>query len=790
MRNSLPLTRRTLLTTSILAIATPAIATGKSTYRDPKASIDDRVNDLLAQMTLEEKAGQLRSMWATKPQFLGEDKNFSDSKAAKSLINGIGQIARITDIRGYPEWDKTPYRSIDNAVETANAVQRFLVEKTRLGIPALFHDELAHGFLANDATIFPIPTALGSTWDPDLVEQVFTVAAREARLRGTTVALTPVIDLLHDPRFGRSEEFFGEDPRHVSDMGTAAVRGMQGRTRPLGKDRVYVTLKHFVHGSPQGGLNIGPADVSERAMRAWYLTPFERVIRDADPAIIMASYNEVQGVPAHANVELLQDTGRRRLGFKGAYFSDYDGIANLKNHHHVAGNLEDAAVLAMNAGVQADLPDGEAYALLPALVRAGRVAEAQVDAAVVQVLKLKFEAGLFENPYLDAKRVRAGINRAADIALARKAAEKSVILLKNENAVPLKPGTGLKLAVIGPNAAVPLFGGYSGANARSVGILEGVRKGVPKGVTVDYAEGVRITEPDTEGRYLSFSPTIAPSEEDDAKRITEAVALAKQSDVVLLVLGDVPAITRETVHPTLPGDRSTLELWGRQNQLVEALAATGKTIVTLLLNGRPLAIPRLAEVSHALFEGWYLGQEGGNAFADILFGRANPGGKLPVSLPRSAGALPVYYNRHPTGDLNPYVEGPRTPLFPFGHGLSYTTFEISAPRLAKTQIGPGENIELSVSVANTGTVTGDEVVQIYIRDEISSVPRPVLELKAFKRITLAAGEQRELHFSLTPDDLAFWDAAMKWTTEPGDFIISAGASSAKLKSTRLTLANA
>jgi beta-glucosidase len=789
LANSLRLSRRALLSSTMLSLAAPtvapALASAKTVYRDAKASIEARVSDLLGRMTLDEKAAQLRSMWATKPLFLGDDKNFSEDRAARSLTNGIGQISRISDFRGYPEWDRQPYRTIENTITLANAVQRFLVEKTRLGIPALFHDELAHGFLANDATIFPIPTALGSTWDPDLVEQVFTVAARQARLRGTTIALTPVIDLLRDPRFGRSEEFFGEDPRLVADMGTAAVLGLQGHRRPIAKDRVFATLKHFVHASPQGGINISPADVSERAMRENYLVPFQRVIRDADPAIVMPSYNEIQGVPSHANVELLQATGRRRLGFQGVYFSDYDGIANLKNQHHVTGSLEDAAILAVNAGVQADLPEGESYAQIPALVRAGRIAEEQVDAAVTKILALKFEAGLFENPYLDLKHVRQATNMPADITLARKAAEKAIILLKNDGTLPIEPRAGLRLAVIGPNAAEALFGGYSGENAKTVGILEGIRNTAPQGVVIEHAEGVWITPPDDQRRHKSFSPTGVVSETDDARRIAEAVQVAKRADIVLLVLGDVPAITRETVHPTLPGDRSSLGLWGRQDELVQAIAATGKKVVTLLLNGRPLAVPGLAEKSNALFEGWYLGQEGGNAFADILFGVTNPGGKLPVSLPRSVGALPDYYNRHPTGDLNPYIEGPRSALFPFGHGLSYTSFEISAPRLITSTIAVGEAAEIEVDVTNTGKRAGDEVVQIYIRDDVSSVPRPVLELKAYKRVALAAGESQTLQFKLMPDDLAFWNIDMKWVVEPGTFTIHAGNSSAHLKSVSL-----
>ncbi|MEO7383339.1 MAG: glycoside hydrolase family 3 N-terminal domain-containing protein, partial [Novosphingobium sp.] len=785
------LTRReAMLSSAVVAlVAAPAAHARSGTgYRDPSLPVAARVKDLLARMTIEEKTAQMLCMWERKMEFLDDKLQFSPAKAQKVLANGIGQLARPTDIRGVPEWDNHPFRSYEDGARLVNAVQRFLVENTRLGIPALLHDELAHGLLAGEATIFPIPTALGSTWDPDLVEQVFTVAAREARARGTTVALTPVIDLLRDPRWGRCEEFFGEDPHHVAQMGIAAVRGMQGRTRPLGKDRVFVTLKHFVHGMPQGGLNIGPADMSERTLRSEYLVPFAEVIKQTNPAIIMPSYNEIMGVPSHANGELLQATGRQRLGFKGVYFSDYEGVGNLKNQHHVAATSDDAAVMAITAGVAADLPEGTSYARIPELVRAGRISEAQIDDAVSRILALKFEAGLFEEPYVDLRRVRRETGTPLHVELARTAAQKSLVLLKNDGALPIEPKGPLKLAVIGPNAVEPLFGGYSGGTNKAVGILEGVRRAAPTGVTIEHADGVWIAPPDSIGVHRSYSPLPPVPEADNRRRIAEAVELAKRSDTILLVVGDVPSVTREAVHISLPGDRNTLGLWGMQDELVEALIATGKPIIALLINGRPLAVNRLAAKANALIEGWYPGQEGGHAFADVLFGKVNPGGKLPVSFPRSAGALPVWYNHHPSVEVNTYLEGGQSPLFPFGHGLSYTTFDISAPRLGKATIAKGESVSVEIDVRNTGKRSGDEVVQLYIRDDVSSVPRPVLELRHFRRVTLAAGEMQTVRFDLTGDDLAFWDIAMNWTVERGTFTISAGPSSAILKSAILTVA--
>src|SRR5882672_826090 len=787
MTDEINTTRRALLGSTILSVTFPSLVAAKPLYRDPALSASERVSDLIGRMTLEEKAAQVRSMWATKVDFLDEHGFFSQERALIALADGIGQIARPSDIRGFAGWDSHPFRGINETVTLVNRIQRFLVENTRLGIPALFHDELAHGLLANDATIFPIPPGLASTWDPDLIEQVFTVAAREARLRGTHVALTPVVDLIRDPRYGRAEEFFGEDPYLVAQMGIAAVRGLQGRRRPLDRDRVFATLKHFVHGAPQGGLNIAPADFSERTLRASFLVPFAEIIKGADSAIIMLSYHEVEGVPSHASVELLQATGRHRLGFQGVYFSDYEGIGSLMDQHHIARTKDDAAVLALKAGVAADLPEGTSYARLPDLVRAGRINEAQLDAAVAQILGLKFEAGLFENPYLEQRRARRETNTAADIALARKTAERALVLLKNDGILPLEGK--LALAVIGPNAMEPLLGGYSGENARAVGIFDGVRNAAPFGVTVEQSDGVWITAPDDRGRHRSYSPLAPVPEADDLIRIAHATEMAKRADVILLVIGDVPAITREAIGPTLPGDRSSLGLWGRQDELVDAMIATGKPIVALLLNGRPLAVSRLAQHANALLEGWYLGQEGGNAFANILFGKTNPGGKLTVSFPRSVGELPGYYNQHPSAYLNQYVEGKRAPLFAFGHGLSFTTFDISAPRLGKSQISAHEDVAVEVDVVNTGTRVGDEVVQLYIQAEFSSVPRPVLELKGFQRVSLSQGQRRTLGFRLTPDSLAFWNIDMKWVVEPGIFTISVGSSSTELKSVRLTVSD-
>ncbi len=779
------ITRRILLASAMVAIpAARAAAQTRPLYRDPNASVADRVADLLGRMTLEEKVAQMRTLWMDKGKLM-EGRVFSEAKATAELAQGIGQLALPNDLTGTQPFPKDYFRDSDDAIAFINSVQRHLVEKTRLGIPALFNEETAHGLKVKGATIFPIPLGLGSTWDPALVEQVFSVAGREARLRGATVALSPVLDLARDPRFGRVEEFFSEDPYLVSRMGIASVRGQQG-PRPLGKDKVFVTLKHFVHGTPLGGLNTAPSDVTDRTLRESFLVPFAHVIKATDPAIVMPSYNEVNGIPAHASVQLLQRMGRDTLGFKGSYFSDFGAVTMLAATHGMAADNREAAALAVNAGVDMEMPDGEAYLNLPALVQAGTVPQSRIDDAVSRILTLKFEAGLFERPYTDARFARRNVNTRFDIALARKAAQKSIILLKNDGVLPLDPSRAMKLAVIGPNAEEPLFGGYSGENDKAVGILAGVKAASGSKVEVSYAEGVRIIQKVTGGQTATRPIKPVDAAENDA-RIAEAVRVASAADVILLVVGDTPEITREAITVGIPGDRRTLGLYGDQDKLVEAMIATGKPIVALLINGRPLTVGRLTEKAGALLEGWYLGQEGGNAFADVLFGKVNPGGKLTVTFPANVGDLPVYYNQHPSSRTRRYVEGRNTPLFPFGHGLSYTTFEVSAPRLVTPRISISGTAIVEVDVANTGDRTGDEVVQIYVRDDVSSVPRPSPELRGFERVTLRAGERRTLRFELVPDAFALWDIDMKYRVEPGKFTIYAGASSAKLKSAPLAV---
>lgn len=758
----------------------PKLIGGRPDYRNPRLPVLQRVQDLLSRMTLEEKVAQLRCAGVSKGRFLDAAGQFSSTLAAEAFKDGMGQIGRPSDRTGSPFPQGHRFRNAQEAAIFVNAVQHHLVDKTRLGIPALFHEETAHGLMGDGATIFPIPPLLASTWDVALVEQIFAVTAREARVRGVTIGLSPVLDLSRDPRFGRVEEFFGEDPFLVGEMGIAATRGLQGRQRPIGPDKIFATLKHFIHGTPEGGINLAPADMSERTLRDTYLAPFKAVIQKADAAIVMPSYNEVQGIPAHANPHLLLDLGRKLLGFNGPYMSDYNAVTNLVTQHHMAKADSDAAVLAIEAGVDVELPEGRAFANLPALVRAGRIPAQRLDEAVSRILVLKFEAGLFENPYCDPRRAQRLTNMPADIALARTAAEKGIILLKNDGILPLDPGAKRRIAVIGPNATGARYGGYSGTNTKGVSILDGIRAAAGPDTVIEHADGVWITDRAT-GEDSRTPLTLVPAA-DNAGRIAAAVSLAERSDLVMLVVGDNEVVTRESLvlrsdGSPLSGDRESLNLFGDQDALVDAILATGRPVVALLLNGRPLSTVRLAEKANALLEGWYLGQEGGHAFANILFGHTNPSGKLAVSIPRDVGALPVFYNRHPSALVHHYLEKGDAALYPFGHGLSYTTFTIAGAALEKHAIKVGDGFAVTVAVTNIGKVDGEEVVQLYIGEDASSVPRPVRELKAFRKVALRPGEVRTLRFDLDSSTLEYLDRDMQMRVESGTFSIWIGNSS-------------
>jgi beta-glucosidase len=757
-------------------------------YRDARAPVDLRVRDLMARMTLEEKVGQTISLWATKADVMTVGGlTFDPARATAAYPAGFGQVTRPSDLRGGPSVAAVAggtgarFRGSASTIAFVNAVQRW-AKGTRLGIPVIFHEESLHGYMAPDATMFPQAIGMAGAFDRDLMRRAQVVIGREVRAHGSHLSLSPVVDIARDPRWGRIEETFGEDPYLCGEMGVAAVEGLQGDSTTLAPGKVFATLKHMTgHGQPQAGNNIGPAPIGERELRESFFPPFRAVVTRTGIGAVMPSYNEIDGVPSHANRWLLGDVLRGEWGFSGAIVSDYGAIEELDTIHHIAPDLAGAARLALEAGVDSALPDGIAFRTLPTQMRAGTVPIAAVDAACARMLALKFRAGLFEESSVDARAAARLTGNAEARGVALEAARKSMCLLTNDGTLPLAPKG--RIAVIGPNAAIARLGGYSAPPRQTVSLLDGVRALVGGSATVLHAQGVFITQ--SEDR--SQDEVLLADPARNRALIAEAVEVARGADTIILAIGDTEQTSREGFSANHLGDRTTLDLLGEQNALFDALHALGKPIVIAAINGRPPSWPSVIAKANAVLECWYPGQEGGTAMAEALFGRINPGAKLPVTVVREVGQVPFYYNRKPSTQRG-YLFAETAPLFPFGHGLSYTRFEISAPRLSAAKIGIAGSVGVEVDVANIGQRAGDEVVQVYVRDQVSSVARPVMELKGFERVTLAPGERRTLRFTLGPDAFALWDVDMREIVEPGLFTIMAGPSSAQLKSAILEIA--
>jgi len=753
-------------------------------YKRSNLSVEQRAADLLSRMTLDEKAAQMLCVWQTKAERLLDENGDFDLELARREFsdgNGLGQVGRPSDAGDG--------KNARDMAELTNAIQKFFIEESRLGIPVVFHEECLHGHKAIDATSFPQPIGLAATFDVDLVQRVFTLTAEEARCRGTHQALTPVVDVARDPRWGRVEETYGEDPYLVGQMGTAAVLGFQGDASFDEKKHVIATLKHFAgHGQPESGTNIGPVNVSERVLRETFFYPFKQAIDRGGAMSVMASYNEIDGVPSHANRWLLREVLRGEWNFDGYIVSDYFAIREMAHReglfgHHVARDGREAAALAVKSGVNIELPDPDCYPNIVQLVRDGALQESMLDELVLPMLTAKFRFGLFDDPYVDPEHAEQFVGSDENRALALEAALKTITLLKHDGTTaPLDLDKYKTVAVIGPNADRVLLGGYSSVPKHYVTVLDGVRSHVGDRAEVLYHEGCKITEdaPASQNLIAASDPA------EDRRMIAEAVKVAQQADVVILAVGGNEHTAREAYSLERLGDRALLNMVGRQDELVDAIAATGKPIVALVFGGRPLVIDNLCEKSASVFQCWYLGQETGGAVAQVLFGEASPGGKLPITFPRSAGHLPAYYNYKPS-DRRGYLYDDISPLFPFGFGLSYTKFEISEPRLTKAEIGADDSTRVEVDVTNVGERAGDEVVQLYIRDQYSSVTRPLKELRGFQRVTLQPGESKTVSLDITPDRLAFWNIDMQHVVEPGEFEIMVGANSADLKSVTLTV---
>jgi beta-glucosidase len=719
-----------------------------------------RARELLRQMTLEEKAAALVHVW-----------DWSRKKTPAELCAvvpaGAGSFERIGTDR-------------DPALTAAfvNELSACVTQKSRLHIPPFFLDEGVHGFMQKGATSFPAAIGLGATWDPALIERIFGVVAREARSRGTTWILGPNLDLAREPRWGRFDEMYGEDPFHVARMGVAAVLGLEGRQPGIDASHVLSTAKHFAaHSQPESGANGGPVHVSERGLRSEFLVPFEAAVSEAGVSSVMAAYHELDGIPGHINPWLLDGVLRQEWGFDGVVISDGMGVERLESVHHVSSSRAESARKALLAGVDYEI--GTTYLELAREVTEGRVPLARLDAAVERTLAAKFELGLFDAPQPLDPAAAASINNSEEHRqLALQAARQSAVLLTNDGILPLDVKRLRRVAVIGPNAARAHLGSYSVDPGRGVSLLDGIRARAGDQLQVSYARGCNITAEDLTWEGHWKGKVELPDPKGEQQLIDEAVRTAQASDLVILALGENEATSRETWENHL-GDRDSLSLLGAQNALVSALARTKVPIVLVVFNGRPLEIGEAVAQSRAAIEAFYMGQETGTALAEILFGDVSPSGRLPVTLPRSLGQLPVYYYKKPSarGD---YLFSEAKPLFPFGWGLTYTTFSHTPPVVAPDRIPVGGSARVHVTVTNTGARAGTEVVQLYVGARSSSVTRPVRLLRGFQRVELEAGQAREVVFDVSPADLAHWDLSMSRSVEPGSYVLEVGSDSAHL----------
>lgn len=703
-----------------------------------RADIEKRINALLARMTLEEKLGQL--------QQLDGEANGNFRPEHLDMVRQ-GRLGSTLNVRG---------------VERTNRLQRIAMEESRLKIPLLFGFDVIHGY----RTIFPVPLAEASSFDTTAVERAASVAALEASAAGVRWTFAPMVDIARDARWGRIVEGSGEDPYLGAMMARARVRGFQGRDYSA-PDKVVACAKHWVaYGAAEAGRDYNTVDLSETTLREIYFPPFKAAV-DAGVGTFMSAFNDLNGVPTSANPFTLTKVLRDEWKFDGFVVSDYESVKELLNHR-VAADEAEAVRMALTSGVEMEMVSRLYNKHGANLMKEGKLSQATIDEAVRRILRVKFRLGLFEKPYADEGRERTQLLSSENLAAAREVAGRSMVLLKNErDTLPISKGTR-SVAVIGPlaDSQLDMIGSWSGDGRKedAVTLLAGIRAKVAEfsGVTtkINYAKGCETTGDSTEG-------------------FSEAVRAARESDVVIVAVGELAEMSGEAAS------RSSLDLPGRQLDLVKAIHATGKPVIVVLMNGRPLTINWIAENAPAILETWFAGTQGGAAIADVLFGDVNPGGKLPVTFPRAVGQLPLYYNYKTTGRppdaknkyTSKYLDVAWTPLFPFGHGLSYTRFRLTDLQLSAQMISLDGRLTASVEVENTGRRTGDEVVQLYLTDVASSVTRPVKELKGFERVTLRPGERRRVHFTLLPQHLGFYNREMRFVVEPGAFKVMVGTSS-------------
>ncbi|PTX18863.1 beta-glucosidase [Pontibacter mucosus] len=774
--------RNLVLGLSLFCATTALAQEAKPLYKNSKAPTEERVKDLLGRMTLEEKVGQLSTLLGWE-MYQKQGKKVTYSPEYKKAVDErhIGMLW--ATLRADPWTKKTLTTGLNPtlAAQATNALQKYAVEQTRLGIPLLLAEECPHGHMAIGTTVFPTSIGQSSTWNPALIQRMAAAIAAEARAQGAHIGYGPVLDLAREPRWSRVEETYGEDPVLTSQMGMAMVKGFQGDNLRSGAN-VISTLKHFTaYGVPEGGHNGGGISTGNRELHQSYLPPFLAAVK-AGALSVMTAYNSIDGVPCSSNEYLLSDLLRDEWGFDGFTVSDLGSISGLVGSHRVAATPVEAAALAINAGLDADL-SGYGYDkhLLEA-IKSRQVSMAILDRAVSRVLRLKFEMGLFENPYVDPKKAARVVRNEAHVQLARQVAQESIVLLKNEKQL-LPLSKNLKsIAVIGPNAdnRYNQLGDYTAPQPESniTTVLEGIKAKVSDQTKVTYVKGSAIRD-------------------TTSANIAEAVEAARKAEVAVVVLGGSSARDFKTEYQTTGAatvsapekvqelsdmesgegfDRATLDLLGKQLELLQEVVKTGTPVVVVLIKGRPLNLNWMAAHVPAILDAWYPGQEGGHAVADVLFGDYNPAGRLPISVPKHVGQLPVYYNaKRPA--KHDYVEMDAQPLYSFGYGLSYTTFEYS-----DLEVNPIENrgdVEVKVlfQVKNTGSRDGDEVVQLYLRDRVSSIVTPDRQLKKFQRVHLKAGEQKAVELVLHAEDLMLLNTKMQWVVEPGDFDILVGASS-------------
>ena len=748
-------------------------------YRDASLPVDQRVEDLIKRMTVEEKVGQLMCLmgWDSY-QINGKKVNVSEKFRHEVDSLHVGMFWAV--FRADPWTRKTIANGLNPALaaEAANAMQRYAIEHTRLGIPIFLAEEAPHGHMAIGTTVFPTGLGMAATWSLDLMRQAGEIIGKEVKLQGGHISYGPVLDLSREPRWSRVEETLGEDPYLSGEMGAAMVQGLGGGDLSLPYSTI-ATLKHFIaYGVSEGGQNGARSIVGPRELKQVFLPPFKRVL-DAGALSVMTSYNSLDGVPCTSNGALLTDVLRGEWGFKrGFVVSDLFSIDGLKGTHHTASTAQDAGIAALNAGVDVDL-GGNCYAQLIDAVKNGKLNEQTLDQAVSRVLTLKFEMGLFENPFVNVKTAQKEVHSASAVLTACQMARESITLLKNDGILPLSKD--INVAVVGPNAdnVYNQLGDYTApqADGKVITVYHGIRSMIGS-------------------EHCTYAKGCAVRDTNDCD-IPAAVEAAKQADVVIAVVGGSSARDFKTSYEDTGAasaeqafvsdmecgegfDRATLDLLGRQMELLKALKKTGKPLVIVYIEGRPLNKNWADENANALLTAYYPGEQGGNAIADVLFGDYNPAGRLPVSVPRHVGQLPVYYNK-PAPLSHDYVEMSAQPLYPFGFGLSYTTFEYSGLTVKKHNDG---GCDVSFTVTNTGTRQGDEVTQLYMRHRNASVVQPERQLKAFQRITLEPGESRQVTLLLDREAFAIVDGNMNWVVEPGTVDIMIGASSTDIRLTR------